>query len=161
MTKARVDQMCRYVKNIFPTLPVGVVHDHRMLEPDKNYASCEFVVSQYRESKGPVLSFRDGGLAFAARSNIAISFSLNLLNGGSIVAGCPIPATGGPGTRDNQCRMRPDQVRDYGLALGPAGCALNMWRYEQEYFEKPEIQLALRTLGESLARLPRRPCTRP
>jgi hypothetical protein len=160
MTKARVDQMCRYVKSIFPTLPVGVVHDHRMLEPDKNYASCEFLVSQYRESKGPVLSFRDGGLAFAARSNIAILFSLNLLNGGSIVAGCPIPATGGPGTRDNQCRMRPDQVRDYGLVLGPAGCALNMWRYDESFFANVENKAAAKVVADALAKLPRKACTR-
>ena len=45
MNKARVDQLCAYAKNIFPTMPIGVVHDYRAVEPEKNYAVCDFIVS--------------------------------------------------------------------------------------------------------------------
>jgi hypothetical protein len=158
MTKARVDEMCRYVQGIFPTLPVGVVHDHRQFEPEKNYQDCEFLVSQYRLSKGTVESFRDGGLAFASRSGIAIAFSLNVLHGGVQGTDCD---KYGYDPNGLLCPMTGEQLRDFGLTLGSAGCALNMWRYEEAYFAQPEIQEAVRTVGESLAKLPRKPCRRP
>ena len=149
MTKAKVDGLCGYVKQIFPTLPTGVNHDHRHFEPEKNYAVCDYLGTQYRASKGPVAAWRDGALAFARRSGVQVMFSINLLHGGAKRSDCTAP-----------CDMTPAEVRVFGLALGPNGCALNMWRYEQAYFDKPEVQSALRVIAESLATLPRRTCTR-
>jgi hypothetical protein len=156
VTKAMVDGMCGYVKQIFPTLTVGVVHDHRHFEPEKNYAVCDFLVSQYRLSKGPVSDFRDGGLAFARRSGIGIIFSLNVLHGGTPGTTCE---KYGADLSGSLCPMSPQQVRDWGLYLGSAGCALNMWRFEQAYYDKPEIRTAFRTVADSMARLPRKSCT--
>lgn len=84
MTKARVDEMCGFVKAMFPTMPVGVAHDHRVLEPEKSYRVCYFIVSQYRwsKTKGDVAKFRDDALALGRRDSIAIAFSLNILDGG-------------------------------------------------------------------------------
>jgi hypothetical protein len=157
MTKAKVDQLCAYVKAIFPTLPTGVVHDHRVFEPEKNYAVCDFVVSQYRLSKGTVEDFRDGGLAFAKRSGISIAFSLNVLHGGTAGTTCPKYGDDPSGTL---CPMSPDQVRRFGLTLGPVGCSLAMWRYEQAYYDDADIRAALKTVGDSLARVPRTACVR-
>jgi hypothetical protein len=157
MTKARVDGMCREVKNMFPTLAVGVVHDHRIFQPEQNYQHCDFILSQYRLAKGDARSFRDGGLAFARRSGIAIAFSLNILHGGTPGTTCE---KWGDDPRGTLCPMTGEQLRDWGLLLGNSGCALNMWRYEAAYFAKPEIQSALRTIAESLARLPSKPCRR-
>jgi hypothetical protein len=158
MTKELVDQMCLYVKSMFPTLPVGVVHDHRVFEPEKNYQHCDFILSQYRLSKGDIQSFRDGGLAFAKRSGIAIAFSLNVLHGGVPGTTCP---KWGADPRGQLCPMSPEQVRSWGMTLGSAGCALNMWRYEPGFFDDPDIQAALRAVADSLAKLPRRDCLRP
>jgi hypothetical protein len=158
LTKAVVDGMCGYVKQIFPTLPVGVVHDHRQFEPEKNYSTCDFVVSQYRLSKGSVNDFRDGGLAFARRSGIGIIFSLNVLHGGTPGTTC---AKYGNDLSGNLCPMSAQQVRDFGLMLGTAGCALNMWRYEPAYYNNAGIQQALREVADSMARLPRKSCTEP
>ena len=158
MTKARVDGMCRYVKNIFPTLPVGVVHDHRKLEPEKGYDHCDFIVSQYRLSKGDVRTFRDGGLAFAKRAGISIAFSINVIHGGTPGTDCD---KWGDDPNGVLCPMSPEQVRDFGLTLGTVGCALNMWRYEKAYHDRAEIQRALQIVAESLAKLPQKPCRRP
>lgn len=157
VTKAMVDGMCGYVKAIFPTLAVGVVHDHRHFEPEKDYSVCDFVLSQYRESKGPVAAFRDGGVAFAKRSGIAIAFSLNVLHGGTRAEDCP---KYGYDLSGLLCPMTPEQIRTYGLTLGPAGCALNMWRYESAYFYDSANREAVRAVADSLARLPRKPCSR-
>ncbi len=157
MTKARVDDMCRYVKNMFPTLPVGVLHDHRIFEPEKGYQSCEFLVSQYRLSKGGVQEFRDGGLAWAKRNNMSIIFSLNILHGGDPGTTC---MKFGDDPQGTLCPMSPQQLRDWGTMLGRAGCALMMWKYEDLYIQQSGIQVALRDVAAALAAVPRRPCTR-
>jgi hypothetical protein len=109
-------------------------------------------------SKGTIESFREGGLAFAKRSGIEIAFSLNVLHGGVAGASCAKFA----GDRNEQlCPMSPEQVRSWGVVLGSAGCALNMWRYESGYFDDPEIQAAVKAVADSLAKLPRRDCVRP
>ena len=157
MTKARVDGLCQYVQQMFPTLPVGVVHDHRVLEPEKNYQHCDFVLSQYRLSKGNVNDFRDGGVAFARRSGISIAFSLNILHGGTPGTDCE---KWGDDPRGMLCPMSADQVQEWGVILGSAGCMLNMWRYERAYYDKPEIQRALQHVAGVLRGLPAKSCRR-
>ena len=102
-------------------------------------------------------SFRDGGLEFARRSGIASAFSMNILHGGTQGSQCE---KWGDDPNGKLCPMTGQQLRDWGLTLGTAGCALNMWRYERAYFDKREVQGALQDIAESLARLPRKPCTR-
>jgi hypothetical protein len=165
MTKERIDDMCRYVKVMFPNLPVGVVHDHRVFEPEKGYASCDFLVSQYtyRKTKGDVSAFREGGLAFAARNHMAVIFSINILDGGiprKASGTCEIPETGGPGTYGRNCRMTPQQIRDFGLALGPAGCAFTMWRYDREFFDNSANKASFAEVADSLAKVPSKVCRR-
>lgn len=157
MNKARVDQLCGYVKHIFPTMPVGVVHDYRILEPEKNYAVCDFIVSQYRLAKQEVNAYREGAIAFGRRSGIAVAFSLNILHGGTPSASCP---KYGDDENGMLCPMSPDQIRSFGQTLGAAGCALNMWRYEPVVMNDPRYQTAFRDLSAYLARQPRRGCTR-
>jgi hypothetical protein len=166
MTKARVDSMCGYVKGIFPTLAVGVFHDWKSFEPTKSYQVCDFIVSQYRTAKGDVTAYRDGGLALAARDHHAILFSLNIIDGGlrdnvnDGVWDCPATLTGGFGSYAPNCRMTPDQVRDFGLVLGPAGCGMVMWRYDDAFMADPENQAAFRDIGTRLSSLPGKACRR-
>jgi hypothetical protein len=52
-------------------------------------------------------------------------------------------------------------LREWGLVLGQAGCAMNMWRYDDAFFSKSENQAALRDVADVLAKLPRNGCSRP
>jgi hypothetical protein len=165
MTKARVDEMCGYVKTIFPTLPVGVVHQHHVFEPNKSYRVCEFIVSQYAHRYGSVTAFRDSALALGRRDGIAIAFSMNILNGGIQAPrdglwNCPLTTTGGRGTYEPNCRMTAAQIREYGLVLGPAGCAMMMWRYDDAFMANSANQLAFADIAKHLATQPGRPCRR-
>jgi hypothetical protein len=168
MTKARVDEMCGYVRQIFPTLPVGVVHDHNAFEPDKSYRVCDFIVSQYawRKTKGDIQKFRDEALALGRRDGIAIAFSMNLLDGGipgAESSGCSRSLTGGRGlmyAQTGSCEMTADQIRKWGETLGPAGCALLMWRYDPDFFSQPDNRQAFRDVTASLGRTPARSCRR-
>lgn len=165
MTKTRVDQMCGYVKSMFPTLPVGVVHGHDAFETAKSYTVCEFIVDQYAHRKGSVTAFRDAALAMGRRDGIAIAFSMNILNGGIQAArdglwNCSLTTTGGRGTYDPNCRMTPAQVREWGTVLGSAGCAMMMWRYDDVFMAKLENQQAFKDIAARLATLPTKSCRR-
>jgi hypothetical protein len=166
MTKARVDTLCGYVKAIFPTMPVGVVHQHHIFEPAKTYRVCEFIVSQYTSRFGSVTAFRDSALAYGRRDGIAIAFSMNILNGGIQAPrdglwNCPLTTTGGRGTFDPNCRMTAQQVRDWGLILAEAGCALFMWRYDDAFMARSDNQQAFRDIAARVAALPARSCRTP
>jgi hypothetical protein len=162
MTKARVDQMCGYVKSIFPTLPTGVAHRHDVFEPTKSYRVCDFIIAQYSSRLGSVTQFRDAGLALARRDGHSIIFGMNILNGGTQdrdgVWNCA--GTGGIGTYSPNCRMTPDQIREVGLTLGPAGCGLTMWRYDRSFISNVENQRAFADVGSRLSSLQGKACRR-
>jgi hypothetical protein len=173
INKAVLDQMCRYVKGIFPTLPVGVgvVHWWR---PNERYRSCDFIIDQWAWWHGPngggagsytgnVTAWRQAALAMAKRDGIAIVFSLNLLDGGIQswrTKACPKGTTGGKGTVSIACRMTAKQVRDWGMALGPQGCAMLMWRHDQAFMSRADNVRAMKEVAVKLANAPARGCRR-
>jgi hypothetical protein len=160
MTKARVDSLASYVKAIFPTLPTGVSHKHHRFEPTKSYRVIDYINDQYDAGQGDVTAFRDAGLALARRDGHTVVFSINLLDGGSVIPGCPIPETGGPGTYGVKCRVTPAQLEQWGLILGSAGCGLTMWVYDDVFMASPDNQRAFKTIADRLATLPAKPCRR-
>jgi hypothetical protein len=56
--------------------------------------------------------------------------------------------------------MTADQVRDWGMVLGPAGCALTMWRYDPVFMANPENVQAFKDVAATLAKAPAIPCLR-
>jgi hypothetical protein len=166
MTKALVDSMCAHVKQMFPTLPVGVVHDHEVFQPKQSYHACEFLLDQYAARKGDVSKFRDEALALARRDQMSIIFSLNVIDGGIQAErdgnwACDPSLTSGRGTFAPNCRMTAQQVRDWGILLGSAGCALTMWRYDPGYMADPANVESFKEVAAKLASLPSRSCGRP
>ena len=165
LTKVRVDSLCRYVKEMFPSLPVGVVHRHDKFEPDQSYRECDFVVSQYASRIGSVTAFRDGGLAMAKRDGHAIMFSINILNGGIQAPrdglwNCPAGTTAGRGTYEPNCRMTAEQLRTWASVLGAAGCGLTIWRYDDVYMANSANRQAFKDVGDLMASLPAKSCRR-
>jgi hypothetical protein len=162
MTKARVDSLCGYVKAMFPTLPAGVMAQHDAFEPTKGYRVCDFIIDQFSTRKGDVTAYRDAGLAMAARDHHAILFSLNVLSGGTQDKDgtWDCAGTGGLGTFSPNCRMTAAQVQSYGLVLGPAGCGLNMWRWDSTFVSRTDNRAAFQTIADALAKLPRSGCVR-
>jgi hypothetical protein len=167
MTKPLIDQMATYVKNIFPTLPVGV----NMGAPGYTWRTWErfkvvdYVLMQYQWSnnQGNIGSWRDKVLAWSQAEGVTPFFSLNLLDGGvpDYVGTWDCAGTGGKGTLAHRCRMTADQVRTWGRAVGPYGCAMLMWQYDDAFMAKSANQYAFRDVGSLLASKPRRSCRRP
>jgi hypothetical protein len=159
ITKATLDHMASYVKGIFPTLPTGVSirWDWR---PNERYRVVDFIVTQYAARFGSVTAWRNQALAAAKKNGIALVFAFNPLNGGTRIRGCPVGRTGGKGVSSGNCRMTPSQIREAGLALGPSGCALLMWKYDRSLISKAANISAFKTVGTRLASSSRRSCRR-
>jgi hypothetical protein len=166
MTKPLLDQMARYVKDIFPTLPVGVNHGAPGYKwrSWERYQVVDYTLNQYmwRATSGNVSAWRDAVVDRARSEGITPAFSLNLLNGGvpdgSGTWDCP--GTGGKGTRYPNCRMTASQVSSYGKAVGPSGCFMLMWRYDDAFMSKSANVSAFRDVASLLATKSRRSCRR-
>ena len=110
-------------RRMFPTLPVGVVHDHRVFEPETGLLLLRFhrePVHLSEDQGRRAGASGDGGLAFAARNHMAIIFSINILDGGiprKATGTCEIPETGR--TRDLRPQLPHDARTDPGFRAGP------------------------------------------
>jgi hypothetical protein len=166
MTKVMVDSLCAYAKTMFPKLPQMVTHDHGNFDPTNVYRVCTGFTSQYRYGKGPLLAFRDAGLALARRDSIAVAFAFNYLDGGTRdtdndgIWECPQPATGGNGTYYPNCRATPAQVEEVGKVLGVAGCAYTGFRYDEAMMSQEAYRQAWRDVGAVLKAKPFKFCKR-
>lgn len=157
VTKALVDQMCTYVKSIFSTMPTGVVVTHQW-RPSERYTVCDFIVSQYwlYQHGSDITAWRTACLNQAALDGVQVCFSVNALDGGSEIAGCPIPQSGGTGTFANHCRVNAQQLQDFGLQLGPQGIGLLFWQYDTTMFSQSSYQAAAANVGSVLTALPKK-----
>lgn len=167
VTKSLIDQMAIYVKNIFPTLPVGINQGGPGYKwrTSEQFHKLDYVLHQYQwtATSGNIGAWRDAVLNRARIDGVTPAFSLNLLNGGvqdrSGTWDCP--GTGGKGTRHPNCRMTADQVSSWGRAIGPSGCFMTMWRYDDAFMSKSANQTAFRNVASLLATKSRRSCRRP
>jgi hypothetical protein len=166
LTKSMIDGMASFAKSIFPTLPMGVGHGAPGFKwrSSERYKVLDWVSVQYvwNYNQGNVNAWRDEVLSFARANGVAPMFSLNLLNGGvrDRNGGWDCPNTGGKGTKTSYCRMTPDQVQTYGRAIGPSGCALLMWRYDDAFMSKSANVTAFKNVASLLNSQPRRSCKR-
>ena len=171
MTKPLIDSMAAYAKRYFPTLPMGPSHGpngYYQWRPTERYRVVDCVRNQYNwwVTKGDLAGWRDNVLAQAKLDGVAVAFSMNILDGGQPAPrdgtwSCPAGTSAGRGTRQPACRMTATQIRDWGKALGPAGCALMMWRYDSDAMERPDNQQAMADVAAVLARVPNPGCARP
>jgi hypothetical protein len=169
--KALLDEMCGYAKSIFPTVPAGPIVVHWWLMTEE-FRVCDFIVDQYTYDqpplgwgtpggKGDVVAWRDAALAEAKRQGISIAFSMNILGGAPKLPGCPLPQTAGPYTDyPGFCRMTANQIRDFGQALGPYGCALFLWMYDKTAMSKADNVQAFKDVAATLATSQNRSCRR-
>jgi hypothetical protein len=162
MTKPLLDKMARYVKNIFPTLPAGVALRHDWRTYEKFYVMDAYI-TLYRWNKGPILSFRDAVLYQARSQNMKVMFALNLIDGGQLNYSswyCPQPLTGGKGSYYPTCRMSATNVLSWGKTLGPAGCGLMMWRFDDAFMSKSANITAFKSLASFMLYTPGKTCRR-
>jgi hypothetical protein len=150
-----IENMVAEVKNIFPTLAVGVTHQHDLFQPDSSYTLADFIIDQYSTVRGPVATFRDAGLALGLRDGHKIVFSLNVINGGTqdTDGTWDCIGTGGKGTFAPNCRMTPTQVQTFANTLAPSGPGFFMWRYDATMDQDPNYVAVFEAIAAQQAQL--------
>jgi hypothetical protein len=169
VTRATLDEMSAYVKEIFPTmlttisLQWSLLADPRFAGP---YTSVDVLTTQYSTRFGTVETYRDGAVAATRANNLGLLLSMNILNGGvqDTDGTWDCTGTGGLGTRSPNCRMTPEQLESFGTTLGltPETCALLLWRYDDAFFKTdpfaPQNVAAAQHVAAALATRPTRAC---
>jgi len=168
-----LDEMARYSKELWPTMPTVLRTDPSDLEehaaafetpwPGWKWQHLDAASARYLVRKGSVEDFAANEQASARRQQLALVVGLNVLSGGDGSSGIPSPRRG-------LWAMSPDELRRYGSTMlrRTKACAFEMWRYETpgsafedfRYFRRPEIVEAVRELAAIAAASPSRPCGR-
>lgn len=166
-----LDEMARYSKEIWPTMPTVLRTDPSDLEenaaafgtswPGWRWRYLDAASARYLTRKGSVEAFAAAEQASATRQRLALVAGLNVLSGGDGSSEIGSPRAGA-------WAMSPDELLRYGkaLLLGTSACAFELWRYESPgsefenvvYFRRPEISEALRELAAIASQRPQRAC---
>lgn len=161
LTKARVDSLCVAARTLFPTLAVGVGHQHQLFDPAANYRSCDFIIDQWSSGYGNSTLWRDQALAFGNRSHVAILFGINGLDGGTkdLTGAWDCPQSG-VGTFNNNCWLTPTQYLDAALSFIGQGCGLLTWRAGGGMETDSRYAAGYRQVADTSRKLPRKECRR-
>jgi hypothetical protein len=128
LTYSQIEEMSRYSKSLWPTLPTGVRAPPSLLGSTK-FVSLDFGWAQW---EGPLWkpSYRLTPEQFRDR--------LNYLNGGDRSSGIP-------GTVSGKYEMTSSEVRRVGKVLAAAtyGCAMLSWKYDLAFVGRSGMKAAL------------------
>jgi hypothetical protein len=175
ITVAQIEEMSRYSKSIWPTLPTGV-----RAAPSKlgsiPYASLNFAWAQW---EGPLhgasfrltpQQFRDAQTALAQKLSLGLVFGLNYLDGGDGTSHINGTYAKDPNLSDNvYCRspggcyryaMTSTEVRNVGSVLAAAsyGCALISWQYNTTFIARSGMKDALTYISNFAKNRARKGC---
>jgi len=169
VSKSLLDQMAVYAKNIFPTLPMGINQGGPGYKwrSSERFHQLDYVLYQYQypTTDGDIVAWRSAVLNQARADGVAPAFSVNMINGGKPDESGSWDCTGsgqaGRGNISRKCRMTADQLKSWGREVGPAGCFMLMWRYDDAYMRKSANIDAFQSVASVMATKSRRSCRRP
>ncbi len=158
-TAAELDEMARYSREVFPGLPTLVRANATTLPvPDGGtYVHLDGCVNQYLATDGLVGEYAVAQREATLALGLDLVMGLNIADGGN-------GSSQKPGWRQDYWAMSAEEIVNYGTTLGSApGTTMFLnWEYDGEevwfdgsvgsdYFDEPDMQDALATLGEFLA----------
>jgi hypothetical protein len=150
---AEIDEMARYSKEIWPDLPtiIRAWPDH-LKQYEFKYLDAAW--AQYHIRFGSVDDFIASNIRDAKASGLALVMGLNVLGGGG--------NEGLLGYHNDRRAMTASMVRTWGSAIlaEPYACAFFMFRFNPDYFQRPDIKEAMTELSQKAQSHPERPCRR-
>jgi hypothetical protein len=152
VSKADIDEISKYSKEIWPTM-VTMIRAWPDYLAGYEYKHLDAVRVQYLERFGPVDEFITFHVQAVKALGLALVGGLNVLNGGSKTSGIP-------GEREGKFAMSADELRSWGAAYlaEPSICAFLLYEYESKYFSRPDIKAALSELKQQAERKPKKAC---
>ena len=151
VSRADIEEMARYSKSIWPTLPTVVrAAPGWLVVGDTTYQSLDIAWAQWagpQHGAGSGLTpeqFRDQNVALAKQLGLGLIFGLNYLDGGDGSSG--IHGTAG---HPEWWQMSVAELVNVGtvLADAPYSCAFLSWRYEPQFESRPEVRGALDSIA--------------
>ena len=148
-----IEEMARYSKEIWPDLPAIIRAWPEYLQ-GYHFKYLDAAWAQYHVRFGDIEPFIATNVRQAKALGLALVTGLNLLSGGG--------EGGIPGYYPEKFAMTASQVRLWGGALlsEPYFCALFMFRYIPDYFERPDIHAAMAELRQKAQSHPKQACRR-
>jgi hypothetical protein len=150
VSRADVEEMARYSKSIWPSLPTAVRAPPDWLRAgDTSYASLDIAWAQWaalrRSAAGRTPEqYRDENVAEAKQLGLGLIFGLNFFNGGDGTSET-IGISGNPGLFE----MSAGEIVRVGtlLASAPYACAFLSWGYDPSFEDRPDVRAALDSLA--------------
>jgi nucleoid-associated protein YgaU len=147
-----VEEMARYSKSIWPSLPTvvrappGWLRRSGLTWQYLDIAWAQWAAgSEESEGKTPE-QFRDENVAEAKAQGLGLVMGMNLLNGGD-------GSSGEPGNRSGRWEMSAAEVVRVGTVLAetPYACAVLSWRYDAAFEQRPGTPAALDKVAAAAA----------
>jgi hypothetical protein len=136
VSRATVDEMARYSKSIWPSMPT-IVRGWPAYLKGYNYRYLDAAWAQYSARFGNVSTWLKNNVRDAKASRLALVVGLNQLQGG---------AKGGLNGfyRRGFYSMSASQMRSWGAAIlaDPYPCAFLSWAYNTKYLKRSDIKSA-------------------
>jgi hypothetical protein len=143
ITKAQQDEMAKWWKQLVPGITTFTREKATGLT-GHTWAYLDASITQYNARyMGDITKWRDSNVVAAKAAKLGLAFSLNVLNGGKIVAGCY------HGEESAYCAMSPTELRTYGAvqAAAPDACGLVSWKTDAAYHAMPGVTDAFKYLA--------------
>jgi hypothetical protein len=147
VSRADIEEMARYSKSIWPSLPTAVRAVPAWLGMgDTTYQNLDIAWAQWAgplHGSGAGLTpeeYRDQNVALAKRLKLGLIFGVNYLNGGDGSSGVP-----GTAAHPAWWQMSTAELVHVGTVLAetPYSCAFLSWHYEPGFVGRPDVQAAL------------------
>jgi hypothetical protein len=167
ISAARIEEMARYSKSIWPRLPT-IVRSPPSLLAQQTYRYLDVAWAQWEgplhvpSSRMTPEQFRDRETAAAKARGLGLVFGLNYLDGGdgsSRIAGTYKNATS---SRVNRWQMSANEVRRVGavFAAAPYGCAVVSWKYNTTFLSRAGMTSAISQVSNVATNRERSSCVR-
>jgi hypothetical protein len=157
ITGSTLDEMARYSKSIWPSVPTTVRAAATLL-PLRNYRYLDFAWAQWVGPHIPSANqtpaqFRDRQIAASKARGLGLVFGMNYLSGGN-------GSSGRRGTATGRWEMSAREVKNVGvvLAQAPYACALISWQYSTTFISRSGMTTALSSVSSAARNRSRSSC---
>ena len=142
VTPATVDEMARYSKQLWPTMPV-IIRGWPDFLKGYTYHYLDAAWAQYSARKGPIADFVRNNVRDAKASGLALVVGLNVLDGGT-------KASGIRGNSSGHYAMNGSQLNTWGSALlaDDYPCAFITWKWNASYMGRSDVKSAMASLSQ-------------
>ena len=142
VSPATVDEMARYSKQLWPTMPV-IIRGWPDFLKGYTFHYLDAAWAQYSERKGPIADFVRNNVRDAKAAGLALVVGLNVLDGGN-------KSSGIRGNSRGHYAMNGSQLNAWGSALlaDDYPCAFIAWKWDASYMNRSDVKSAMASLSQ-------------